>query len=144
MIPRLVALLSALAWPAVSVAQRVQPELRVDAIGPAPHAVHAGAGLTVALGHYARISAVGGIGVRHGDIAGRGDLIARVLLDPFRQRRFGFSLGGGLSVRERPWLLAVVELEGPERFGWMPAVQGGLGGGPRVGLVFRRARPGRR
>lgn len=121
-------------------AQRPQPEFRVDAIGPAPYSIQAGAGLTWALGHYARVGVAGGFG----GAETRADLTARIALDPFRQRRAGFSIGGGLSIRETPRLLGVVELEGPARAGWLPAVQLGLGGGARAGLILRRAVRGRR
>lgn len=131
--------------PAVAAGQ--QPELRLDAIGPAPYAVHAGAGLTAALGYYARVTALGAYGVRPTSPARRewrADLIARVTLDPFRQQRVGLSFGGGLTVRDHAYLLAVAELEGPARAGWLAALQLGAGGGLRAGLVLRRAVTGRR
>lgn len=132
-----------------SAAQSLQPELRMDGIGPRPYALHLGAGAHVALGHYARIGVIGGYGAR-ATRAGRakaelrGDLIARLTLDPFRQQRWGLSLGGGITVRERAYLLALADVEGPERNGWLPALQIGAGGGLRAGVAVRKAVEGRR
>ena len=76
--------------------------------------------------------------------SGRVDAIARFLLDPFREMPLGLSLGGGVSVpyasgdtATRPYLTAVVDIEGRRRGGLTPALQLGLGGGARVGLVLR-------
>ena len=72
------------------------------------------------------------------------DLLARFLLDPFRQTRWGFSAGAGMSLRAeegdrvRPQLLLALDLEGPRsKHDLAPAVQVGLGGGARVGLGVR-------
>ena len=54
------------------------------------------------------------------------------------------SLGGGLSFRRHAYLAAVVDLEGPEMHGMLPALQVGLSGGVRAALVIRRAVKGRR
>lgn len=128
-------------------AQTIQPELRAEVIHATSSVWHLGAGLTQRLGHYARVSLVGSYGIADDTSSAgewRGDLFARLTLDPFRRSRFGFSFGGGLTVRHRPWLLAVAELEGPEWRGITLAAQGGLGGGYRAGLVLRRAARGRR
>lgn len=137
-----------LALPAALGAQRLQPEVRVDAIGPRPYALHAGAGVVVPLGTYVRVSAGAGWGIRLAGGAARrewrGDLLARVTLDPFRRQRWALSVGGGITVRHRAWLAAVVDLEGPALGAVVPAVQIGLGGGLRAGVVLRRAMEGRR
>ena len=126
----------------------LQPEVRVDVLGPAPYVYQIGAGVTQALGYYARVTAVAAfapdadprfIGDRW-----RGDLLARVLLDPFKQQRWALSLGGGLSVRRQTSLAAVVDLEGPELGGVMPAVEIGVSGGLRAGVLLRRPIRGRR
>ena len=65
-------------------------------------------------------------------------------LDPFRQDAWGLSFGGGLSVRERAYLAVIAEVEGREVAGWLPALQLGVAGGFRAGVVVRRAVPGRR
>lgn len=136
-----------LAVPALLAAQRPQPEARVDLIHSTVSALHVGAGLTQALGNYARVGVVGSLGVA-GDSAvrreWRGDLLARITLDPFRRHRFGFSFGGGLSVHRRAWLLAIAEVEGPSWRGMTMAAQAGVGGGYRAGLILRRAIDGRR
>ena len=75
----------------------------------------------------------------------RGDAIARVTLDPFREQRWGFSFGGGVRHRgSSTYRAALLELEGPEMFGVLPALQAGVSGGLRGGLILRRAVRGRR
>jgi hypothetical protein len=132
----------------VATAQRFQAEVRLDAIGPRPYSIQLGAGLIFPFGYYVRSSVDVGWGQRDGPTLGygewRGDLLTRFLLDPFRQQRWGLSLGGGLSVRRHTYLAAIVDLEGPERLGFLPAIQVGLGGGLRAGVVLRRAYTGRR
>lgn len=131
---------------AVPVALRAQStELRVDAIG-SPVVWHAGAGITWPMGAYARVSGVGSYGVSAAATSERwrADILARVVLDPFRRHRVGFSFGGGLTWLDRPYLLAVLEVEGPTYRGVTLALQGALGGGPRIGLVVRPALEGRR
>jgi hypothetical protein len=65
------------------------------------------------------------------------------LLDPFRETPVALSLGGGVSVpyvdgqRVRPYLTLVADLEGRKRGAITPAIQIGLGGGARVGVVLR-------
>jgi hypothetical protein len=137
---------------------RVSPEVRVDALFGSRPAVQAGAGIQVPFGYYVRIGADAAVGLRTGSIPlggaradGRVDILGRFLLDPFRQSRYGFSAGAGLSTRlergERatPLLLVALELEGRRATnGWVPALQVGLGGGARVGLVLRRGAAGAR
>ena len=132
-------------------------EARIDYLGRSPDVIHAGVGLNIPAGTYLRVSVVGAAGAswegsRSGGSA-RADVIGRFLFDPFRERRWGLSAGGGLSVRydqvrvARPWrplLALVVDLEGPQKGTMAAAVQVGLGGGARVGLVLRRADPNRR
>ncbi len=144
---RTVLLLLALV-PAAARGQRLQPEARVDVIGPGPYALHAGAGVVVPLGTYVRVSAGGAYGVRPVSGAGRsewrGDLLGRATLDPFRQQRWALSVGGGITVRSRAYLVAMVDLEGPAMRGVLPAFQVGVGGGLRAGVVLRQAMAGRR
>lgn len=131
-----------------------RPEARLDYLGGNPHAVHAAAGLNVAVGTYLRVGLVGGGGLswHDGDSYGsaRADVVGRFALDPFRERRWGLSAGGGVSARydydpsrlRRRWrafVAVVVDLEGPRSGPFAPAAQLGLGGGARVGLVLRRA-----
>jgi hypothetical protein len=127
---------------------QVQPELRVDVLEPRPHSVQPGVGAVVALGTYVRLGAVVGYALRGdsnliGDRS-RIDVLARVTLDPFRQQRRAFSIGGGVSIRRRTYLAVVMDLEGSEILGFIPALQLGVSGGARVGLILRRAIKGRR
>jgi hypothetical protein len=139
----------------------VSPEVRTDLIAGHEPAVQLGAGVQIAAGYYARIGLDVAVGVplgadaaagspRHG-VDGRLDLLARFLLDPFRQTAYGVSVGGGASLRAeqgdraRPFLLVAVDVEGRRSTrGVVPALQLGLGGGARIGVVLRRAAAGAR
>lgn len=130
-------------------AQRALPEVRLDVIGPEPYSPQIGLGLNTAVGTYTRLTAAVGYGpreatdgTRNGEL--RGDLLARVTLDPFRQQRWALALGGGLSVRRQPYLALLVDVEAPGRNGWIPVLQLGVGGGARAGLILRRALLNRR
>jgi len=156
--------LAALALLAPAVAAQVprpsaEPELRLDAIFGHEPAVQLGAGVQIPMGYYVRVGLDGAVGIATrdrraligsaksppGPMDGRLDLLVRFLLDPFRQSAFGLSLGGGLSARAepgdrvRPRLLVAMDLEGRRSArGLVPALQVGLGGGLRVGVVLRR------
>jgi hypothetical protein len=125
-----------------------QPEIRLDVIGPSPYSVQPGAGGTIALGSYARASVNVGYATRPDSMQiadrWRADLLGRFLFDPFRQRRWALSVGGGISFRRRAYLAAIIDFEGPEISGWRPALQAGVSGGLRGGIVVRRAIQGRR
>jgi hypothetical protein len=135
----------------VTAAQGLVPppyaEYRLDAIDGHGTTVQGGLGLTVPMGIYVRVAAIGGIGSQWRDgrtlLAGRTDVIVRFVLDPFRQTPFGLSVGGGISVPyeqnvvTRPYLTAIVDVEGRAHGRITPAVQIGLGGGARIGLAFR-------
>jgi hypothetical protein len=138
------------------VQQEIQNEIRLDAIFAHSGAVEAAYGFTVPMGIYVRSGVVAGIGAgRHG-VEGRSDLISRFSFDPFRQSRWAPYAGAGLSGRyrskldegARAYILMFLGLEGPlplgERAGWVPAVEVGLGGGARVGLILRRGVNARR
>jgi hypothetical protein len=132
---------------------RPRPEVRVDYLGRNPDAVHAGVGLNVPVGTYVRVELVGAGGPSWDDglsaAGARADVITRFSFDPFRERRWGLSVGGGISVRYeelspsddrwRALIAIVLDLEGPIKGAVTPAVQVGLGGGARVGLVLRWA-----
>lgn len=126
------------------------PELRADVIAARHASTTAGVGVVLPFGSYVRLGldANGGAMWANGGslLVGRADAIGRFLLDPFRQVPVGLSLGAGLSLpveqhsrTVRPPLVAVVDLEGRRRGSWTPAVQLGLGGGFRFGLVLRRS-----
>ena len=155
------ALIYALASPASALGQflpndRFVPELRADLLaGPRP-AAQLGAGAQLPLGVYARLNAVAALGLRldHPGVSpvdGRVDLLARFLLDPYRQSRFGVSAGAGLSARAergdrvRALLLVDLDVEGQRSgSGIVSAIHLGLGGGIRVGVALRRSEPQRR
>jgi hypothetical protein len=143
------AAVAALFLPATLGAQTLQPEVRADVFGPPPYSGGPGIGATMALGYYVRVNA--GVGYelpmetgRTGD-RWRAELIARATFDPFRQQRWALSIGGGLTQRRsNTYLAAIIDVEGPEIRGLLPALQLGVSGGVRAGLVVRRAIPGRR
>ena len=122
--------------------------MRIDGIVARGTSEHVGAGIEVPLDIYTRegIYAEGGVTERDGSVvpSGRIDLLTRFLLDPYRQNRWGLSLGGGITVPlnesrnpTRPNVAIVLDLEGPRSGRISPAVQLGLGGGVRLGVVLR-------
>ena len=144
----------------VGAQERARPrgEARLDYLGPDPHTVHAGLGLNVPFGTYLRVGVIGAGGASWKDsraaTSARADVVARFSFDPFRERAWALSAGGGLSLRYdeveprrerwRPLLALVIDLEGPRTGSVAPAVQLGLGGGARLGVIVRGAGQGRR
>ncbi len=127
------------------------PELRADAIFANGSTVQGGVGIVAPVGVYVRFGLDGAVGASWRDgtssATGRVDAIARFLLDPLRENNVALSLGGGLSAPitgdgfKTPYLTLVLDVEGRRRAGWTPAFEVGLGGGARVGFVFRRSPP---
>jgi hypothetical protein len=124
------------------------PEYRADAIVGSRTSTQAGVGLVVPMGIYVRlgVDAAAGATWGHGtvDASGRVDAIGRFLFDPFREIPVGVSVGGGLSLpyvahdpRVRPFLTAVLDIEGRMRGALTPALELGVGGGARIGVVLR-------
>lgn len=133
-------------------ASPLQWEGRIDALlTPLPGA-HAGGGLNVRAGQYARIgvtAAFGAVRDRGETLAsGRADATVRFLLDPFAEARRGWYGGAGLTVRgdgDRAWhgdLVLVVGVEGTRASRSVRAVELALGGGVRLGVVLRTRRAG--
>lgn len=132
-------------------AQLVPPhylEYRLDGIVTRGAAVEAGVGGVFSAGMYMRVSVDGAAGPtwRNGSTqaSGRVEAIGRFLLHPFRETPVAMSIGGGVSVpyvngdaHVRPYLTAVVDVEGRKRGGFTSALQIGLGGGARIGVVLR-------
>jgi hypothetical protein len=127
-------------------------EYRADAIVGRGTAAQVGAGAVMPLGIYVRlgVDAAGGATWRdHTTLAsGLVDVVGRFLLDPFRETPLGLSFGGGVSVpytdgdtRTRPYLTVVIDVEGRVHGPVTPAIQLGLGGGARIGIVLRTTRP---
>ncbi len=121
--------------PQAGEAQRVQPEIRFETLGPDPYQGLLGLALHVPAGRYVRVG-FGGTGFA----IGRTELIARFTFDPYRQQRWALSIGGGVSYdHDRGPLLAVhSDLEGPLVRDVTPFVSAGLAGGPRFAIGVRR------
>jgi hypothetical protein len=133
-------------------ASPLQWEGRLDALlTPLPGA-HAGGGLNVRVGQYARLGVTAAIGALHdrGETlaSGRADATVRFLLDPFAEARRGWYGGAGLSVRGdggRAWhggLVLVVGVEGTRVSRTVRAVELALGAGVRLGVALRTRRAG--
>jgi hypothetical protein len=130
---------------------RPYPEFRADALFGGGTTAQAGAGVAIPLGVYVRLGVDGAAGAMWDHDRTRAtervDAVARFLLDPFREVPVGLSMGGGASLRYvdgdrvRPYLVAVIDVEGRRRGAFTPAVQVGLGGGTRVSLLLRRSFP---
>lgn len=140
---------------------RLMNEGRVDARWSRHNAVELGWSLIIPTGVYVRtaLTAAGGYvwrdqrWMRESRYEGTG----RFLLDPFRQSRFGLSVGGGAGLtnseglfgdpnsmgvrpqRWRPYLAAFLDLELRKSAGLTPALQVGFGSGFRAGIVVRSA-----
>lgn len=132
-------------------ASSMRPEIRLDYLGGATHALHAGGGVSVRAGTYVRIGGNAGVAPYAPGNTSRahGDLTARFLLDPFGQSRAGVSLGGGISLRleerrARAYALMFIDVEAGQGGRWAPFARAGIGGGPRLAVGLRhRASPGR-
>jgi hypothetical protein len=127
-------------------------EYRGDAVIGRGTSAQAGLGGVFLMGTYVRttVGASGGATWHDGETraSGQADVIARFLLDPFREVPVGLSLGGGVSVpyvsgdaHVRPYLTAVLDVEGRIRHNITPAIQVGLGAGTRIGIVLRTSPP---
>jgi len=120
----------------------------MDAIVGQHTGVQAAGGLATAAAYNLRLGLDAGIGVRRADggtqAAGRVDLLARWLSDPFRRSRRALHAGGGVGVlfeqgaAPRPVAIVTVGVEGRSDGPWVPGVEAGLGGGFRVGFTLRR------
>jgi hypothetical protein len=125
-------------------------ELRADLIVAGRAVPEAGLSLVIPAGIYARTALTGAAGATKYPsgtaVVGRAELVTRFVLDPFRESPYGLSIGGGLGAtniedgkRWRPYLAVVLDLELERTARLMPAVQLGLGGGARIGVVLRRS-----
>lgn len=124
-----------------------RPELRFDAILARATLLQSGVGIAVRTGYNVRahVALAGGVALRDGltRSSARGDATLRLLLDPFSETRAGLSIGGGLSIlydgfeQTRPVGVLLIGIEGTARAARVWALELGLGGGVRVGLVLR-------
>ena len=128
----------------------VRAQISIDALAATHLSLEGGVGVIVPAGVYMRTSVTGASGCTWSNgttkSASRVEVVSRFLLDPFREAPFGLSLGGGLGITNastgsgwRPYLALVTDLELSRAGGWTPAIQAGLGGGARLGLVVRSA-----
>lgn len=127
-----------------------QLEGRVDLIAADTPALQVGIGLNIPAGIYVRMGATIAGGVAHRDVvthgAARGDIVARFLLDPYREFPLALYGLGGLSAMYdpfegwRPRVVVGVGLESRVRRGRAIAAEMALGGGVRLGVAVRRAR----
>jgi hypothetical protein len=142
------------AQPAAPRSPTLRLTARVDAFLARVDALHAGLGVNTDLGSYVRLDAALAAGAARFEqttvASGRAEVVARFLLDPFRQSRWGFYGGGGLIARydDGPgasgYLTVLVGTELPGAWRTLPALEIGIGGGTRIGLVIRRGRSNRR
>lgn len=135
-------------------ARRVVPSVRADLMLDRDVGAQVALGGAVAAAYNVRLAVDAGVGgVRRASQwapAGRLDLLARWLSDPFRQSRWGINAGGGIGVRveadrtPRTVAIVTVGVEGGGDGRWVPGVEAGMGGGFRVGLTLRRPASRRR
>ena len=108
--------------------------------GPTPYVYQPAVAFGVPAGRYVRASIGSTIGERQ-----RVDVLGRFTFDPFRERPFALSIGGGASVyKDRTYLAIVADLEGPTIGRIVPMIQAGLGGGARFSVGVRQSIRGRR
>lgn len=132
----------------------LQPHVRADALLARESAAHLAVGVSTPLARYVRLDLAAGGGVLEAEDGGtrgevRADLLGRFVLDPEFTRRWTMYGGAGIGVRAaggdtRELLLVALGAEGPRWGGVVPFLEIGLGGGVRLGIGARRARPGRR
>jgi hypothetical protein len=126
----------------------VRSEVRADALLARVNLLQGGIGVAVRTGYNVRLhfAGAGGVALQGGahESSLRADATLRLLLDPFGESRVGLSIGGGVSVLHdgfedtRAVGVLVLGLEGPPRTPIVWGLEGGLGGGIRLGLVLRR------
>jgi hypothetical protein len=116
-------------------------EGRLDALIASRTATELGAGIFVPLGTYVRSGLIGGLGPITNPLrlSGRAELVARFLLDPLCEHRWGPYVAGGLGVASHPYVLVLVGLEGPRWGRVTPALEAGVGNGVRLGIALRRS-----
>ena len=122
-------------------------EARIDVIAGSRSLVHAGVGVELPVGSYARVEAVLAAGPRLGaggpEFSARADGLVRFVLDPAARRTRTPYVGAGLSVvavpgATEPNVVALLGLQLAARRAFLPAVELGFGRGVRVGFVLRQ------
>lgn len=128
----------------------IQPEGRLDLITGKHTALQAGAGVSTPVATNFRIGLVGALGASDDGLSGRADAFVRFSLAEYAGAYAGGGwtpyVGGGTTTRldsgidgSRTYLLGFVGYEGPATNGLQPAVEVGIGGGIRLGVVLRGA-----
>ena len=135
---------------AAQLESHIQTGARLDVLASSITAVQAGLEMSAAASTNLRVSLVTGVGESwsHGrtGLSARADLVGRFLLDPDFSMRWAPYAGGGLGLRYdkignwRGTIIAVLGIEGPNWSGVVPFVEGGFGGGVRLGVGFRATR----
>ena len=132
--------------PAQSLPSRLEPEVRLDAILARRSVLHAGVGVSIPAASAVRVTLIGALGaaIEGGDgTSARVDLLARYLVDPLGQARWGLYGGGGVSARYDngdDWHGQLVVLLGADRRrggALTPFVEVGYGGGVRISAGVR-------
>ena len=134
----------------VAFTPRTQWELRTDVIVGRTTTLALAAGANMPTGTFVRTGVLVALGAAprggRNAVVWRADAVARYLLDPFREIRWGAYGGAGITAswnardRGRADLLLVAGLEGPAARGWRASAEVGIGGGSRIGLALRRVR----
>jgi hypothetical protein len=123
------------------------PELRADAIVAQSTAFQLGGGAALSTGDYLWLGADVGFGVVTGrtlEPSASFDVTGRFHLDSDGDVHWAPYLVGGMTYRADRgargalYLLIALGVHAPARAGIVPAVEAGLGGGVRVGIVLRR------
>jgi hypothetical protein len=135
---------------AAQLESRIQTGARLDVLASTITAVQAGLELSTAASTNVRVALTTAMGESwsHGrtGLSARADLVGRFLLDPDFAMRWAPYAGGGLGIRYdrignwRGTIIAVLGVEGPNWSGVVPFVEGGFGGGVRLGVGFRATR----
>lgn len=127
---------------------RIVPEGRLDAIIARRTAVQPAIGADIALSPEIHLELAAGLGISAGSgsgVSARTDAIARFLVDPGHTLHWSPYVGGGIGARYdrgpdwRGVAILVVGASGRPHGSWIPFVEGGFGGGVRLGFGFRRA-----
>jgi hypothetical protein len=131
------------------------PEIRLDAFAGREGGAQIAGGALFDAGLNVRLAMIGGAGVARrpgGAVVGvqRAEVVARFLLDPMRRSARGLYFAGGVGAVHtggddvRAVLVALVGVEGRPRGSVAPALEAGVGGGARLGVMLRRTRRDRR
>jgi hypothetical protein len=147
----LVGLVATGAAPSPARAQRIAPEVRLDAFVAHRSALQTAIGADIAVSPELHLELAAGAGPAFGGGPGarfsaRGDAVVHFLLDPRHLMRWTPYAGGGVGARYdraadwRAVAILVVGVNAPRWKHAIPFIEAGLGGGFRIGAGVRRAR----